>query len=272
MTYLKISIATIALNFALLHNVSAATINSFSDWGITSTGVTTSAAGVYSHTEDQTGNYLSPGYGGQDYDAEGIYATWDSNYLYVGVMTGRAPTASGWSAGDIAFDFGSDKSYEYGLITTDHSGSYPAAAGIGSPGELFQVSQWNYGIWDQAGNHVGYGSSAADTDHPTSVAAGSAVANAVKNNSFSYQALGSSSQYGAGGQSYFISAAIDLNTFGGASFLDDGLSLHWAATCNNDWIQLDIPAQSVPEPSTLALLSLGLFGIIAARRKTSTKV
>lgn len=262
---MKSSIA-IGLSLVFLSfNTQAITINSFSDWGISSSGVTSSVSGVYSQTEDQTQNFLDPGYGGQAYDAEGIYATWDASYLYVGVMTGRAPNASGWSAGDIAFDFGSDSSYEFGLITTDSAGSYPAAAGIGSPGQLFSVTEWNLGLWDSNGGYIGSTGNTADPDHPTSVAAGNEVLNAV--NSFSYQAIGSSSEYGAGGQSYFISAAIDLNAFGGAAFLDDGLSLHWAATCNNDWIMLDLPTQSVPEPATLGLFSLSLLGLLATRRR-----
>ena len=248
-------------------NSSAATINTFSDWGISKTDISSSVSDVYSSLEDQYQNFLDPGYGGQAYDAEGIYATWDADYFYVGVMTGRAPNASGWSAGDIAFDFGSDNSYELGLITTDHTGSYPAVAGIGSPGQLYNVSQWNLGIWDSSGGYINNTGNPADPDHPTTVAAGTEIANAVKPGSFSYQAIGTSSEYGAGGQSYFISAAIGLESLGGNSFLDDGLTLHWAATCNNDWITLDLPSSSVPEPSALALLSIGMIGLFAARRK-----
>jgi hypothetical protein len=267
MKYTNQLILTIIFSLGLSLNASASTINSFSDWGIASTGVTTSATGIYSQTEDQTGNYLVPGYGGQAYDAEGIYATWDSNYLYVGVMTGRAQNASGWSAGDIAFDFGSDKSFEYGLVTSASNGSYASVAGIGTPGQLFSVSEWNLGLWDANDVYIGTSHNPADPDHPVSVKAGTLV---DTDTDFSYSSLGSA--YGAGGTSYFISTKLDLNNFGGVSFLDDGLSLHWAATCNNDWIQLDIPAQSVPEPSTLALLSLGLLGIAAAGRKRINKI
>ncbi|MCP4429390.1 MAG: PEP-CTERM sorting domain-containing protein, partial [Gammaproteobacteria bacterium] len=46
----------------------------------------------------------------------------------------------------------------------------------------------------------------------------------------------------------------------------DGLSIHWAANCNNDFVMLDIPAQ-VPEPSVLALMMFGLAGLGLMRRK-----
>lgn len=248
-------------------NATATTISTFSDWGITSTNISSTVSDVHYATEDQTNYYLNPGYGGQAYDAEGIYATWDSSYLYVGVMTGRAPDATGWSAGDIAFDFGSDNSYELGLITTDHTGSEPGVAGIGSPGQLYDVDTWNLGIWDSSGGYINNTGNPADPDHPTTVAAGTEIVDAVKPGSFSYQEIGSSTEYGIGGQSYFITAAIDLNAIGGNTFLNDGLTLHWAATCNNDWITLDLPASSVPEPSTMALLSIGMIGLFAARRK-----
>jgi len=71
-------------------------------------------------------------------------------------------------------------------------------------------------------------------------------------------------------QFYFISAAIDLDLFGGSSaLLDDGFSAHWTANCNNDWIQQDVSA--VPEPSVLWLFSIGAIGLLASgisRRKS----
>lgn len=243
---------------------SAGTINSFADWGISTVDLSSSVADVTYVTEDQKDNYLNPGYGGQAYDAEGIYVTTDSNYLYVGVMTGRAQSGGSWAPGDIAFDLGSDNSFEYGLITSSYTGSASSTGGIGNPGEFFAVSEWNYGIWDSAGNYVGQNSASADTEHPTSVKTGSKLGDAA---AFNYS--GGFNGYGTwqSDTHYFISAKIDLSWFGGHSALSSGYSIHWAANCNNDWLQLDVDATSVPEPGSLFLLSLAMLGLAGAQRK-----
>ncbi len=243
---------------------SAGTISSFSDWQINSGDLSSANSAVYYTTEDQHTEYLNPGYGGQAYDAEAIYTTWDANYLYVGMMTGREQNpGSGWAPGDIAIDLGSNGSYEFGLVTSSATGSNPATAGVGSPGELFAVNSWNYGIWDASGNHVGANSPLVDTDHPTSVASGSVIGSA---DHFLYSSIGSGYGNWGNDEHYFISAAIDLNLLGGAALMDDGFSLHWAANCNNDWILLDVPASPVPTPLPLMLLAAGLLGLMATRR------
>ncbi len=74
----------------------APVITSYSDWSINSTTLSSAAANAQK-VEDDHSSYLNPGFGGQAYDAEALYATWDSAYLYSGLMRGRAPGASGWS-------------------------------------------------------------------------------------------------------------------------------------------------------------------------------
>ncbi len=248
----------------------AATIGSFSDWQIDSADLSSNNSAVNYITEDQHADFLDPGYGGQDYDAEAIYTTWDSNYLYIGVMTGREQNPSdGWAPGDIAIDIGSNGSYEFGLVTSSATGDNPATAGIGLAGDLYAVSSWNNGIWDSAGNYVGANSPLVDTDHPTSVASGSLIGAATN---FSYDSIGTGYGNWANDEHYFISTVIDLNLLGGANFMDGGFSIHWTANCNNDWLQLDVPASSVPVPAPLVLLMAGLLGMIAmgrARKNTA---
>lgn len=231
-----------------------------SDWSINTGNLSSSDASVRYVTEDQHDSYLDPGYGGQRYDAEGIYTRWDNNALHIGVLTGRAQNASGWSAGDIAIDLGSNGNYEFGVVTSNKAGS---GSGIGNPGELYAVSQWNYGIWEGSNQYVGLNAaSAVAYAHPTSVAAGTLLGNT----SFAYSGAQSGLGTWVNDDHYFIETSIDLSMLGGQdALLDDGFSLHWTANCNNDFITIDVAAVNVPEPASTALIALGLLALAAAR-------
>ncbi|MBT3204122.1 MAG: PEP-CTERM sorting domain-containing protein [Gammaproteobacteria bacterium] len=266
----KIILSTAFLAVSI-NSAFAITINNFSDWGIQSDF--SAASGIDSIVEDYTGGssgYLNPGYGGQSYDAEAMYATWDSSYLYVGVFTGRAQDAGGWTAGDIALDFGSDGTYEYGLVTSSAVGSNTDADGIGIAGEFYSVTTgdtgWNWGIWSEPGVDVPLNSQGTiDYNHPTSVRSGTLKGT---DSNFLYSSMSGYSNSGVDDH-YFISAAIDLSWINAADLGKDDLTIHWAANCNNDFIMLDT-STSVPEPSSLLLMSagfLGLFGSLISRRK-----
>ncbi|MDP3032753.1 MAG: hypothetical protein Q8N33_11820 [Rhodocyclaceae bacterium] len=93
----------------------ALTINidgNLSDWGVTSLSWVPSS-GVHYTVEDQTGGanaYLNPGYGGQAYDAEALYAAIIGNRLYIALATGhnprtlQDPARNSYGAGDFAID------------------------------------------------------------------------------------------------------------------------------------------------------------------------
>ena len=82
-----------------------------SDWGIlATTGFTTADSvnnpvtgyqnGVYFWEEDghYSSGYVGPGYGGQNYDIEALYVTSDSDYLYIGIITGFFPSGNNQGA------------------------------------------------------------------------------------------------------------------------------------------------------------------------------
>jgi len=188
--------------------------------------------GVFWVVEDQTGDIntpLGPGYGGQFYDVEAIYFDYDSEYAYYYFYPG-----------DIALDFGIDGSYEYGIITSSNRPSYALS---GSPGDVYKVTSWATAY---EGTHPGIWQGVSD---PTVIKGGEQK----RNVSLYYKS--------AGDEHYVIETSVPLNIFG-----DDWqipLRIHWTETCGNDYLNLDV----IPEPSSIFLLSLGLFGLGSLLRK-----
>ena len=68
---------------------STPTLTNFLSWDVGSDMVSTQANHSVIEDDGHRG-YLNPGHGGQDYDAEALYTSWDADYLYIGLMTGRA--------------------------------------------------------------------------------------------------------------------------------------------------------------------------------------
>jgi len=225
--------------------------------------------------EDQSGidngGYLSPGYGGQAYDAEAIYVKRDANFFYVAVVTGLSPATTEFPAGDLAFDFGNDHSYEYGVVVKSDSRNTDVTSslngGIGRQGEVYKVDKWNVGLWADNGSYVGTG--LGTQAHPTTVNTGTKIGNAelVYTEALynSQSLLGQIGNYN--GSHYVIEAKIPTLVFA-ATDLAKAFTVHWTMACANDSLDVDPPANAVAAPASLTLLMLG-FAVLNSRRGNS---
>jgi hypothetical protein len=64
-------------------------------------------------------------------------------------------------------------------------------------------------------------------------------------------------------------ATLDLSLLG--SMASQDLLVHWGEICGNDFLRTPVTT-AVPEPSTIALLGLGLLGLGAARSRARRRV
>lgn len=233
------------------------------DWGVKRTGHasdwTPNPVQAYL-VEDQTGGpntYMNPGYGGQKYDAEAMYLDWDNQNLYIAIATGHSPltpnTGSQYAAGDIAIDFGKDGTWDYGieLLGSAHT----------TAGHIYSNVTWAYGLWSAPNV---YNPSHADRTLPTSILSGTDLGSLA---TIALTTVGQNN-YGqwASDLHYFYELAIPLSVFAG--HYGEYFDVQWTMNCANDAIRVDPPLTArVPEPGTLALLPLGVMGLMAMRRR-----
>lgn len=234
------------------------------------------SSGVFYTVEDQSGlennGYLNPGYGGQAYDAEAIYVTRDAVNLYIAIVTGLAPNTTSYPAGDIALDFGSNGSFDYGVIVkSDSQHTNPDSdlnGGIGNQGQIYRVNQWNVGLWDDNGNDVGNGHG---TDkNPTTVKAGTLLPGlaTIVYEQARYNGSSVNNILGAyAGRHYLIEASLPLNLFTAAE-LAQTLAVQWTMACANDVISVNDPLPTVPTPAVLPMLALGILALRHYRNKS----
>ncbi len=238
-----------------------------SDWGLTFSGAATdwntSNPGVLSVVDDQAGGggaFLGPGWGGQAYDAEALYMTWNSSTLYLAMVTGHSPqtqqkpSQNSYGRGDFAFDFNLDGTWDFGFAT-DNRGSTI------KKGTLYQTTDgnWSYGLWSSDGV-LGPSTDATALKGGTAAALGQLLISGPKTN------MGA-----LGGKHWIYEVAIPVAGFGAlwdAQGPKKSFDVTWTMLCANDILRLDPPLRSVPVPGTAGLAMAGLAGLGLLRRRS----
>jgi len=233
-----------------------------SDWGVRHNGnasdwVPTANMGIQYTIEDQNTYKLEPGFGGQRYDAEALYAHKDiaSNTLFIALATGHNPETSNsnghYGAGDFAIDFGRDGTFEVGINIK------PSWDGVGVLAGVYQVTEWAYGLWD--GNDLaGY----VKFEHPTSIVEGDKLGLANLAISGPEKGYG---EWDSNHNHYFYEMSLSLDLLTKAGWQGESFDIHWTENCGNDSIIVDPPA-SVPAPGTIILLLFGAVGLKLSNR------
>ena len=237
----------LALSFAICAPFASAAITvdgSLGDWGVSpgpygNPAQWTPNSGVFFTQEDTNPavSFLDPGWGGQDFDVEAAYFTREGNTAYFAIVSGF-PLAGrpGYAAGDLAIDFGSDGSFEFGVNTT------------GSNHYLYGNATW-------------IDPTSFPVSNPYALAGGTQLGGVQ----FGYN----SALYAANGH-YAFEIAVPISLFGSSWMgLDHpDFTVHWTMSCGNDAIDLRVPPRSaVPEPVSSVLMLLGVGGLALTRRK-----
>ena len=221
---------------------------SWSDWGINpSSGDWSASTGTRIFYENYTGTdgtaYLEPGWGGQFFDAEAIYATWSGNSLYFAIVTGFDPDGVKWGST------------------------------LYTPGDIFVNTGdgWKVGIDLQTGNvytNATHSTPGFASSGPFTITGGTLVGSTNLYVPFdgvitSYHSGDTTSKH------YLFEGSLDLGLIGASNA--DHAGIHWTMSCGNDVAEGSLPKPAVPEPATLGLLGLGGLVAAVARKKSSKK-
>lgn len=271
-----------------------------SDWGLfvttvknrqtwTPTGSNADGSGEYVHNgltiyysvEDYIGGkngLVDPGYGGQAYDAEALYVTWDADNLYIALVTGHDPDTidnpggNTFAAGDFALNFwdgtSDDGSIEFG-ISTPHfeedtnlgSGQPPTNLRSNYSADVYRTEEGNDWQRDQYWN-----TSAVTSLNTNEIATADRVGGAT----MTIAKLPDRLNIGAGAKSHnhwFYEISVPTSVFGEILSQNSDLNVSWTMNCANDVITVEDDLPTVDEPPVWALLGLTLPLVLARRRR-----
>lgn len=218
--------------------------------------------------------YLIPNYGGQNYDVEFMGLAFDTNKLYLTIVTGQRPDNGimRYSPGDIRIVAKTGKAQD-ATVLAQYGIEVGGGKGGGSGSELQEGATGSTYILNSSGYTV---------DHTTSQRAVGSIwkdpnwlldpippATAVQLANDTTGALVGTADFvytrnTVTSQHAVIELSLDRSIFGSAGALD----IYWAPSCGNDVLEIndDLPAR-VPEPGTLAALGIGLLAFRFARRR-----
>lgn len=238
------------------------------------------------YLEDQSdtagdGGYLNPNHGGQNYDAEFLGVAQMGDYYLIAIVTGQRYDngTARFSPGDIRISTGSSL---YGIevggaadgIVTETSNNAGATFNVTSNGYTDTsdpyadtlAAQTAGTLWETHPDDNWILDPIVPQD-PVQMQMTMSDTGKLKGTA-DYIYTNGAGAYD-GDQHAIIELMVEKSLFDA-----DILSVRWAPSCGNDYVEVIIPDGTlpVPEPGSLALLGLGAFSLLGLRRRRKTEV
>jgi len=218
--------------------------------------------------------FLGPGYGGQAYDAEALYVTWDENNLYIALVTGHDPntpnnpSGNTYSAGDFALNFWSgsdDHTYEFGIRTPNQFNNSGNPANIGTfTTDVYRTTDLSN--WKQSNL---WNSQLEPYQRVTSLNTTGLTPLQTKA-TMSIQEGPSSIGQGSGPH-WVYEVSVSKTIFNDFLKPDTELNISWTMNCANDIITVEDDIPTIDEPPVWALLGLTLPAVFWRRRRSAKR-